>query len=151
MTLFLKIWTLFIGMGAVVGTAMMWIDPSGTMWGMAPLLETLRARMPWPEVFFNDFIVSGVVLLIVNGLTQFAAAFLLFQKHRLAPYSTLACGIVLMIWIALEWWLFGFNAMSNIYFVFGMIETAVSIIYIKKQKYNHGTKVLSELRNAAHK
>ena len=126
--------TLFIGIGAVIGAAMMWIDSSGQMWGMEPLLEMLRAKMPWPDVFFKDFIPSGFVLLVVNGLTQFAAAFLLFKKHRLAPYAVLAFGIILMLWIVLEWWVWGFNFMSNIYFVFGLIEVVVAVISLKKQK-----------------
>ncbi len=58
---FEKILTLFIGIGAVAGAAMMWIDPTGVMWGGEPLLEMLRAKMPWPDVFFRNFIPSGFV------------------------------------------------------------------------------------------
>ena len=101
MTKFLKFLTLFIGIGAVMGAAMMWIDPSGQMWGMDPLLEMLRAKMPWPDVFFKNFIPSGFVLLAVNGITQLVAAYLLFKKHRLAQQAVLACGIILMLWIVL--------------------------------------------------
>jgi len=130
---FLRFLTLFIGIGAVMGAVMMWIDPSGQMWGMEPLLEMLRAKMPWPDIFFRDFVPSGFVLLAVNGLTQFAAAILLFKKHRLAPYAVLACGIILMLWIVLEWWVWGFNFMSNIYFVFGLVEVVAAVISLRKQ------------------
>lgn len=133
MTKFLKFLTLFIGIGAVMGAAMMWIDPSGQMWGMEPLLEMLRAKMPWPDIFFKDFIPSGFVLLFLNGFTQFAAAFLLFKKHPLAYWSVLVCGIILMLWILLEWWVWGINAMSNIYFVFGLIEVVTAVISLRKQ------------------
>ena len=133
MTKFLKILTLFIGIGAVMVAAMMWIDPSGKMWGMEPLLEMLRAKMPWPDVFFKDFIPSGFVLLILNGITQFAAAFLLFKKHPLAYWAVLACGIILMLWIVLEWWVWGFNFMSNIYFVFGLIEVVAAVVSLRKK------------------
>ena len=133
MTKFLKFLTLFIGIGAVMGAVMMWIDPSGQMWGMKPLLEMLRAKMPWPDVFFKDFIPSGFVLLFLNGFTQFAAAFLLFKKHPLAYWAVLACGIILMLWIVLEWWVWGFNFMSNIYFVFGLIEVVAAVISLRKQ------------------
>ena len=133
MTKFLKFLTLFIGIGAVIGAAMMWIDPSGQMWGMEPLLEMLRAKMPWPDVFFKDFIPSGFVLLFLNGFTQFAAAFLLFKKHPLAYWAVLVCGIILMLWIVLEWWVWGFNAMSNIYFVFGLLEVVAAVISLRKQ------------------
>ena len=134
MTKFLKFLTLFIGIGAVIGAVMMWIDPSGQMWGGEPLLEMLRAKMPWPDIFFKNFIPSGFVLLFLNGFTQFAAAFLLFKKHRLASYTVLACGIILMLWIVLEWWVWGFNAMSNIFFVLGLIEAVVGVISLRKEK-----------------
>ena len=134
MTKFLKFLTLFIGIGAVIGAAMMWIDPTGQMWGMEPLLEMLRDKMPWPDIFFKNFIPSGFVLLFLNGFTQFIAAFLLFKKHPLAYWSVLACGIILMLWIVLEWWVWGFNAMSNIYFVFGLVEAVVAVVGLRKQK-----------------
>ena len=134
MTKFLKFLTLFIGIGAVMGAVMMWIDPSGKMWGGEPLLEMLRAKMPWPDIFFKNFVPSGFVLLFLNGFTQFAAAFLLFKKHRLAPYAVLACGIILMLWIVLEWWVWGFNAMSNIFFVLGLAEAVAAVVSLRKMK-----------------
>ena len=126
-----KILTLFIGIGAAAGAVMMWIDPNGATWGGEPLLEMLRAKMPWPDVFFKDFIPSGFVLLGLNGITQFVAAYLLFTEHRLAQHAVLACGIILMLWIVLEWWVWGFNALSNIYFVLGLVEVAAAIKIIR--------------------
>ena len=134
MTKFLKILTLFIGIGAVMGAAMMWIDPSGQMWGMEPLLEMLRAKMPWPDIFFKNFIPSGFVLLFLNGFTQFGAAVLLYKKHPLAYWAVLACGIILMLWIVLEWWVWGFNAMSNIFFVLGLAESVAAVVSLRKMK-----------------
>ena len=129
-----KFLTLFIGIGAVMGAVMMWIDPSGQMWGMDPLLEMLRDKMPWPDIFFKNFIPSSFVLLFLNGFTQIATAFLLFKKHPLAYWAVLACGIILMLWIFLEWWVWGFNFMSNIYFVFGLVEAMAAIICLRRQK-----------------
>ena len=129
-----KILTLFIGIGAVAGAVMMWIDPTGVSWGGEPLLVMLRDKMPWPDVFFKDFIPSGFALLAVNGLTQLAAAILLFKKHRFAPYAVLACGIILMLRIVLEWWVWGFNALSNIYFVLGLVEVVVAVFCLRKQE-----------------
>ena len=132
-----KILTLFIGIGALAGAVMMWIDPIGTTWGGEPLLEMLRAKMPWPDVFFKNFVPSGFVLLGLNGITQFVAAYLLFKKHRLAQHAVLACGIILMLWIVLEWWVWGFNALSNIFFVLGLVETITAVIILFQTKKNH--------------
>ena len=128
-----KILTLFIGIGAVAGAVMMWIDPTGISWGGEPMLEMLRAKMPWPDVFFKNFIPSGFALLAVNGITQLVAAYLLFKKHRLAQPAVLACGIILMLWIVLEWWVWGFNAICNIYFVLGLVEAIAAVVGMRKQ------------------
>ena len=123
-----EILTLFIGIGALAGAVMMWMDPTGQLWGGEPLLEMLRAKMPWPDIFFRNFIPSSMVLVVVNGLTQFTAAFLLFRKHRFARFAVWLCGIILILWIILEWWVWGFNAISNIFFVLGLLEIVCSAV-----------------------
>ena len=138
MNLIQKILTLFIGVGAIAGAAMMWIDPSGVKFGMDPLLVLLRAKMPWPDVFFRNFIPSGFVLLALNGLPQLVAAYLLFKKHPLAHWAVLVCGIILMLWIALEWWVWGFNALSNLYFVLGLAEAVAAWVSIHRQSPEMG-------------
>ena len=127
-----KILTLFIGIGAVGGAVMMWIDPTGVKWGGEPLLELLRAKMPWPDVFFKNFIPSGFMLLFLIGITQLATAYLLFKKHPLAQWDVLACCIILMLWIVLEWWVWGFNAISKLYFVFGLVEVVAVVVCMRQ-------------------
>jgi hypothetical protein len=134
---FLIAFTLFIAVGAVGGAIMMWIDPSGNGWGGAPMLDLLRAKMPWPDIFFKDFIPSGFALLAVNGLTQFLAAIMLIKKHPLAYWAVGACGIILILWIILEWWVWGFNPISNLYFVFGLIEVGAALFY-NPLRQSHG-------------
>ena len=134
MRTFLKILTLFIAVGAIGGAVMMWMDPSGVSWGGEPMLDLLRAKMPWPEALFKDFIPSGYALLAVNGLPQLLAALMLFKKHPWAYRVTLACGILLMLWIVLEWYVWGFVALSNIYFVLGFIEAVAAFYCIRNGK-----------------
>lgn len=89
------------GNGRFVDVTTTRLQPTdATQWMGGTVGDVLR-----PDIFFKDFIPSGFVLLILNGLTQLAAAWLLFKKHRFAPYAVLACGIIMMLWIALEWWL----------------------------------------------
>ena len=98
------------------------------------MLDLLRAKMPWPEVLCKDFSPSGYALLAVNGLPQLLAALMLFKKHPWAYRVTLACGILLMLWIVLEWYVWGFVALSNIYFVLGLIEAVAAIYCIRNGK-----------------
>ena len=134
MNRFLKILTLFIAVGAVGGAVMMWMDPTGVSWGGEPMLDILRAKMPWPDIFFKNFIPSGFALLAVNGLPQLLAALMLFKRHRWAYWACLACGIILMLWIVLEWYVWGFVALSNVYFVLGLVETVVAALCLKTSR-----------------
>ena len=128
-----KCCTLFVGIGAVWGCVMMLIDPSGRMWGMEPLLPLMQG-LPWAEIFFTNFIFSGIVLLCVNGITQLGAAYLIFKQSVWAPLACVVCGVILMLWIVLEWVLWGFNALCNIYFVVGLVQTIFGVLWMQKMK-----------------
>ena len=130
----LKVLTLFVGIGAIAGAVMMWADPTGASWGGEPLLEMLRDKMPMKDIFFNNFIPSGFVLLAVNGLPQILAAIMLFKNHPYAYWACFICGIILMLWIVLEWYVWGFVALSNIFFVLGLAETTAAYYCIKRTR-----------------
>lgn len=131
---FLIFWTIFIGVGAVWGCAMMLIDPSGEMWEMDPLLEGLQ-MMPCPEIFFTNFIFSGIVLLMVNGVTQFFTTLLLFKKNKFASRFGIVCGVILILWILLQILIIWEpNPLSNIYLIIGVLETLTAILLYRKEK-----------------
>ena len=120
--IFLIFWTLFIGIGAVAGSLMMFVSPDGTMWGLEAVLPYLQV-LPWAEIFFTNLIFSGIMLLIINGVTQLIAAKLLINKNKYGALAGMICGIILIMWIVFEWILWGFGGLSNVYFVFGVLET----------------------------
>ena len=128
----LLFWTLFIGVGAVWGVFMMWYDPTGKMWGMQEILPALQV-LPFADFFFQNFKWSGLALLLVNGIPQLFAAFLLLKKHRFAPYSAILCAIFLILWIVLQFIIFELNPLSCLYFVFGGIEFWLAFRWIRKR------------------
>lgn len=71
----LLFWTLFIGIRAVLGSSGMLLDPSGKAMGMDAMLPYFQV-LPLADRLFQDFIFSGIALLIVNGLTNLTAAVL---------------------------------------------------------------------------
>ena len=73
------------------------------------------------------------MLLLVNGVTQLAAATLLIKKHTLGVPASLACGIILMVWICMEWWLFGYIAICNLFFALGLVETVLAYLLLRKR------------------
>ena len=36
-------------------------------------------------------------------------------------------GAIMMLWIVLEWWVWGFNPISNLYFAFGLLEIILAV------------------------
>ncbi|MDD4849010.1 MAG: hypothetical protein PHR53_09670 [Bacteroidales bacterium] len=128
-------WTLFIGIGAVVGSvAMIFLDPSGQDWGMAPILSLLQNRMPFADIFFTDFRWSGVALMSACGIPQLLTAVLLFLKHRWATMGGIISGIILILWIILEFFIWGFAGLSVAYFIFGVLEMLNGIVLYKREK-----------------
>jgi len=124
-------WSLFIGIGALGGSIMMFTDPLGKFFGMYPLLPGLQ-KLPFSEIFFQNFIFPGIALLLVIGVTNFISLFLIYRKSRYAALSVMFCGILLMLWITLEFVIWDFNFLSNIYFIFGLVQAFTGYMYYKK-------------------
>ena len=119
----LLFWTLFIGVGAVGGAAMMLLDPSGKTMGMDAMLPYFQV-LPLARVLFQDFTFSGWALLIVNGLTNLTAAGLLLAKKHSGVVLGGVFGVTLMLWICIQFYIFPPNFMSTIYFIFGFCQAA---------------------------
>jgi len=124
-------WSLFIGIGALWGSTMMFIDPSGKMWWEMNLLLPYMQKLPWPDVFFQNFIFPGITLLLVNGVTNFVSFILICKKHRYAALSVMVCGIILMLWTTAQFFIFSFNFMSILYFIFGLLQALTGYGYLK--------------------
>lgn len=114
-------WTLWIGLGAVAGAACMLIDPSGKIMGMDAMLPFFQ-KMPLADVLFQNFVFSGISLLIVNGLTNLTAAVLLLRRKHAGVVLGGFFGITLMLWICVQFWLLPPNVMSTLYFLFGLAQ-----------------------------
>lgn len=117
----LLFWTLFIGLGAVAGASGMLLDPSGKSMGMDAMLPYFQV-LPLADVLFQNYVFSGIALLIVNGLTNLTAAVLLLRKKDIGVILGGVFGITLMLWICIQFVIFPPNFMSTIYFVFGFCQ-----------------------------
>lgn len=116
--------TLFIGLGAVGGAAAMLWDTTGAFMGMDAMLPYFQ-KLPFAEYVFQDFLFSGIALLIVNGLTNLTAAVLLLKNKKAGIYCGGIFGVTLMLWICIQFYMFPLNFMSTIFFIFGFLQAAV--------------------------
>lgn len=82
-------WCLFIGIGAVAGSIGMLVEPDGSALGMDAMLPYFQV-LPLADVLFQNFIFSGIALLIVNGLTNLLAATLMLCKRICSIYILLS-------------------------------------------------------------
>lgn len=114
-------WTLFIGIGAVGGSLMMFIDPTGKMFKMDEMLPYFQV-LPFANALFQNFIFSGVMLLLVNGITNLVASVLLFKRKKIGVILGMTFGVTLMLWITIQFVIFPFNFMSTAYFIFGFLQ-----------------------------
>ena len=134
----LLFWTIFIGLGAVGGAAMMLYDPTGKAMGMDALLPRFQV-LPFAEVLFQNYIFSGFALLIVNGLSNLTAAALLLAKNKSGVILGGVFGVTLMLWICIQFVIFPLNFMSTSYFVFGFCQAITGYmtwIFAKQEDFS---------------
>ena len=139
-------WTLFIGIGAVAGATGMLSDPSGKAMGMDAMLPYF-AVLPFADVLFQNFTFSGIALLIVNGISNLTAAFLLFKNKKSGIILGGIFGITLMLWICIQFYMFPMNFMSTIYFIFGFLQAVTGYMAWVFYEQEHFTVNESDYKN----
>lgn len=142
----LLFWTIFIGIGAVAGSSVMLIDPSGGMMGMDAMLPYFQ-KLPFAEIVFQDFVFSGISLLIVNGISNLTAAGLLIANKRIGAVLGGVFGITLMLWICIQFYMFPLNFMSTAYFIFGFIQAITGYMTVVFYDQEHFTVSESDYPN----
>ena len=142
----LLFWTIFIGIGAVAGASAMLIDPSGGLMGMDAMLPYFQ-KLPFAEIVFQDFVFSGISLLIVNGISNLTAAGLLIANKRIGAVLGGVFGITLMLWICIQFYMFPPNFMSTAYFIFGFIQAITGYMTVVFYDQEHFTVSESDYPN----
>lgn len=142
----LLFWTIFIGIGAVAGSSAMFIDPSGGLMGMDAMLPYFQ-KLPFAEIVFQDFVFSGISLLIVNGISNLTAAGLLIANNRMGAVLGGVFGITLMLWICIQFYMFPLNFMSTAYFIFGFIQAITGYMTVVFYDQEHFTVSESDYPN----
>src|SRR5215470_927318 len=105
----------FIGLGAVAGS-----------------IGVMKQVMPFPEVWlqgtpFHSYFFPGLILCLIVGGSQLAAAFILLWHSSLAKMASLIAGLILTGWMVGELALIGFQAPIQFWFLaVGAIELGLS-------------------------
>lgn len=118
---FLIFWCLFVGIGALWGSINMFIDPTGKLLQMDTMLPYFQV-LPFSDILFKNYIFPGIALLIVNGISNLVAAYLLIKNKKSGIILGTAFGLTLMLWIIIQFIIFPTNILSITYFVIGIIQ-----------------------------
>lgn len=84
---FILFWTIFIALGAFAGSILMLIKPDGSLVFLDGLLPYFSV-LPFSDILFQDNIFSGIMLFIINGVTNLIA-FILILLNRKSGYVAL--------------------------------------------------------------
>ena len=117
----LMFWTLFIGLGALWGSIAMFLSPDGSILRMEGLLPYFRV-LPLSEYLFQDYVFPGIALLLVNCVPNLVAFYLLLKKRKKGVALGGTLGVILMLWITIQFIIFPSNFLSQSYFAFGIIQ-----------------------------
>jgi hypothetical protein len=109
------------GLLGVAGGIPMILDPSGKTSGFD--LDWL-AGSP-----FTDYLIPGLVLLIVNGLGSVAAGMATLRSFARAAELAIALGVFLMVWIIIQVAVIGLSSwMQPLFFAIGLTEGALGLM-----------------------
>ena len=95
-------------------------------------IGTMRDAMPFPDLWlqdtrFHSYFLPGLILFLVVGGSQLAAAYAILRRHSLAKRAALFAGIVLTGWMIGELALIGFKAPIQVWFLgLGLLEFGLS-------------------------
>ncbi len=129
----LLFWCFFIGLGALWGGTAMLIKPDGSILHMQEMLPYFKV-LPFADLLFNDYIFPGIMLIIVNGISNMLAAVLILKNKKLGFVLGTIFGFTLMLWITIQFIIFPPNFLDNAYFTFGVLQLISG--YIALVSYN---------------
>ncbi len=117
----------FIGVTAAAGGFGLVSDPSGAKMNIS--LEWLN------NTPFVNYLIPGLVLLIVNGVGNILAAISTFLRNKHAAHLAAALGIFLVLYITIEVLSVGLRTpLQPLYFMLGLIQLVLGLKLFKQTK-----------------
>lgn len=107
----------------------MFIDPTGKLLHMDTLLPYFSV-LPFSDILFQNYIFSGISLLIVNGISNLIASYLIIKDKKIGFILGTIFGITLMVWITIQFIILPSNFLSISYFIIGLLQFIIGLITV---------------------
>ena len=110
---------LFQGLSGIVGGIGLVLDPTG---------KSLQLPIEWLEGSpFNDYLIPGLILLIVLGIYPLVVLYGLWLKLRWALFAAFTVGVALIIWIGVEILIIGYHPQPPLQLIYGLVGLFILI------------------------
>lgn len=108
---------LFQGVSGLAGGSGLTMDPTGAAVGLDQ--EWLNGSP------FADYLIPGIILLVVLGIGPLIVAVGIFRRLRWAWTASLLAGLALLIWIIVQVVIVGYMAQPPLQLVYGLIGCGI--------------------------
>jgi CDP-diglyceride synthetase len=123
---------LFQGLSGLAGGIGLVLDPSGKL---------LQIPINWLDNSpFNDYMIPGIILLIVLGVFPFITLYRLWVKMKWAWLFAFVLGIALLIWIGVEIIIIGYQPDPPLQLIYGLVGLIILILlFLPSVQYYYKT------------
>jgi len=117
----------FIGIGGVAGGFGLVTEPNGENLGFQ---VDLLSKSP-----FTDYLIPGIILLVVIGFGSLIGGVLSFFRYRYAGLYAVVLGAFLMIWIIAQVWWIGLTIwLQPLFFSLGTVELILGLLLFRNER-----------------
>jgi len=110
---------LFQGLSGLIGGVGLVLDPSG---------KSLQIPISWLDNSpFNDYLIPGIILLIVLGALPIVTLYRLWFKMRWSWLFAQVLGLALIIWIVVEILIIGYQPNPPLQLIYGLVGLLILV------------------------